>query len=93
MPFIKLEDVQNVYNELAKLELTSAKYYDITNVVACPGRSTCNLSVTSSKGLAQAIMDGFEEEPDSTLKAEAGQINISGCHNGCGQHALGTIGF
>ena len=61
--------------------------------MACPGRSTCNLSVTSSKGLAEQLIKMFEQDKEVSNKAELANINISGCHNGCGQHALGTFGF
>ena len=61
------------------------------DVVACPGADTCNLAVTQSRGLADAIGDRLEEEG----LAEVGgvRINISGCTNSCGQHHASDIGF
>ena len=49
------------------------------DVVACPGADTCNLAVTQSRGLADAIGDALEEAG----LAEVGgvRINISGCTN------------
>ncbi|MEI7591712.1 MAG: nitrite/sulfite reductase [Actinomycetes bacterium] len=61
------------------------------DVVACPGADTCNLAVTQSRGLADAIGVALE----SAGLAEVGGIrtNISGCTNSCGQHHAVDIGF
>ncbi len=61
------------------------------DVVACPGADTCNLAVTQSRGLADAIGDALE----AAGLAEVGGIraNISGCTNSCGQHHIADIGF
>ena len=61
------------------------------DVVACPGADTCNIAVTQSRGLADAIGSRLEEEG----LAEVGgvRINISGCTNSCGQHHASDIGF
>jgi sulfite reductase beta subunit-like hemoprotein len=60
-------------------------------VVACPGADTCNLAVTQSRGLADAIGSALEAEG----LAEVGGVrtNISGCTNSCGQHHAADIGF
>ena len=61
------------------------------DVVACPGADTCNLAVTQSRGLADAIGEALDREG----LAEVGGIrtNISGCTNSCGQHHIADIGF
>lgn len=61
------------------------------DVVACPGADTCNLAVTQSRGLAEAIGARLAEEG----LAEIGGVrtNISGCPNSCGQHHIADIGF
>jgi len=61
------------------------------DVVACPGADTCNLAVTQSRGLADAIGSALEEAG----LAEVGGVrtNISGCTNSCGQHHATDIGF
>jgi sulfite reductase beta subunit-like hemoprotein len=61
------------------------------DVVPCPGADTCNLAVTQSRGLADAIGTRLEEEG---LADVAGvRTNISGCTNSCGQHHTADIGF
>jgi sulfite reductase beta subunit-like hemoprotein len=63
----------------------------VRDVVACPGADTCNLAVTQSRGLADAIGTALDAEG----LAEVGgvRINISGCTNSCGQHHASDIGF
>ena len=93
IPYIALDKIAAAYEALKAADYIDPEFYHISNVVACPGRSTCNLSVTSSKGLADSFIDAFAANPELGKDAESGQINISGCHNGCGQHALASIGF
>ena len=61
------------------------------DVVACPGADTCNLAVTQTRGLADAIGAALEEAG----LADVGGVrtNISGCTNSCGQHHISDIGF
>jgi sulfite reductase beta subunit-like hemoprotein len=61
------------------------------DVVACPGADTCNLAVTQSRGLADAIGSALEQAG----LADVGGVrtNISGCTNSCGQHHISDIGF
>ncbi len=61
------------------------------DVVACPGADTCNLAVTQSRGLADAIGARLEEEGLADLGGV--RTNISGCTNACGQHHTADIGF
>ena len=61
------------------------------DVVACPGADTCNLAVTQSRGLADAIGAALD---DAGLSDIGGiRTNISGCTNSCGQHHISDIGF
>ncbi|MCM8538263.1 MAG: sulfurtransferase TusA family protein [Lentisphaeraceae bacterium] len=93
LPNIALNKIPEAYAKLKELGYDSWEFKNISNVVACPGRSTCNLSVTSSKGLADALITAFDADASLKEGVSDAQINISGCHNGCGQHALGSIGF
>jgi sulfite reductase beta subunit-like hemoprotein len=61
------------------------------DVVACPGADTCNLAVTQSRGLADAI--GVALETAGLADVGGVRINISGCTNSCGQHHIADIGF
>lgn len=61
------------------------------DVVSCPGADTCNLAVTQSRGLADAI--GAALEGAGLADIGGVRINISGCTNSCGQHHISDIGF
>ncbi|MFM9131712.1 MAG: hypothetical protein ACKORY_03115, partial [Actinomycetota bacterium] len=61
------------------------------DVVACPGADTCNIAVTQSRGLADAI--GAKLEDEGLAEVGGVRINISGCTNSCGQHHASDIGF
>ncbi|MBM4387517.1 MAG: nitrite/sulfite reductase, partial [Deltaproteobacteria bacterium] len=58
------------------------------HAIACPGRDTCNLGITSSRALARELNRTLKGRVDHTVK-----INISGCQNSCAQHHMGAIGF
>ena len=61
------------------------------DVVACPGADTCNLAVTQSRGLADAIGAALDEAGLAEVRGI--RTNISGCTNSCGQHHISDIGF
>jgi sulfite reductase (ferredoxin) len=61
------------------------------DVVSCPGAETCNLAITSSRGLADAVTDALTEA--GLHEVEGLRINISGCPNACGQHTSADLGF
>jgi sulfite reductase beta subunit-like hemoprotein len=61
------------------------------DVVACPGADTCNLAVTQSRGLADAIGEALESAGLSEVPGV--RTNVSGCTNSCGQHHIADIGF
>jgi sulfite reductase beta subunit-like hemoprotein len=63
----------------------------VRDVVSCPGADTCNLAVTQSRGLADAIGSALEEA--GLADTPGVRINISGCTNACGQHHISDIGF
>ncbi len=85
------EQVPVVFDRLTALDMASPSAELVSDVVACPGADTCNLAVTQSRGLADAI----EKELHAEGLAEVGglRINISGCPNSCGQHHVADIGF
>jgi len=83
-------NLSSLFEGLSALGLADSRVDRLSNVLACPGRSTCNLSMTSSKGLAVAIREELEKRPELDLR---GTIKISGCPNSCGQHHIATIGF
>ncbi|CAN5512192.1 nitrite/sulfite reductase [soil metagenome] len=61
------------------------------DIVSCPGAETCNLAVTASRGLADAVTDALVAS--GLHEIEDLRINISGCPNACGQHTTADLGF
>lgn len=84
------KNLAKVWKALRELGLSDHRFFEVSNPVACPGRTTCALSLTSSKGLASAITRALDKHPE--LDAP-GRIRISGCTNSCGHHHIAELGF
>jgi len=65
----------------------------LSDVVSCPGAESCRLAVTQSRGLGRVLTEYFSARPDLVDAVPSGNIRISGCPNGCGQHHIGSLGF
>jgi sulfite reductase beta subunit-like hemoprotein len=83
--------LQRVYGALAKLSLSKDRADEISDVVTCPGAYSCNLALTKSMGLGDALSATVAKYDDPIIRDL--QIRISGCPNACGQHWIGDIGF
>src|SRR5215831_2053984 len=85
------EQLPRLFDRLTTIGMAEPGAELARDVVACPGADTCNLAVTQSRGLADAIGTALEEAG----LAEVGGVrtNISGCTNSCGQHHAVDIGF
>lgn len=83
----------SVYQELEKIKLAFGGAEHFVDITRCPGADTCNLAITKSRGLAQAL-DGLFNNGLKELADMAGvTIKISGCPNSCGQHHIADLGF
>ena len=73
------EQLPTLYDRLDAIGMAEPGAELARDVVACPGADTCNLAVTQSRGLADAIGAALEEAG----LAEVGGVrtNISGCTN------------
>lgn len=85
------DQLGELYRRLAALDMAEAGAELSRDVVACPGADTCNLAVTQSRGLADAI--GAALAAAGLDEVEGVRTNISGCTNSCGQHHVADIGF
>lgn len=95
LPWVRVEDLPELYSELRKIELGDAGAETVADVTACPGADTCRLGIASAKGLGSAISESFFTGALAPYR-EANRdmrIKISGCPNGCAQHAVANIGF
>lgn len=82
-----------LYRVLRRADLARPGAERLIDVTACPGADTCQLGITSSKGLALAITRMVEQKHPDVAHEVGGRIKISGCPNSCGQHHIATIGF
>jgi sulfite reductase (ferredoxin) len=95
LPWVRVEDLPELYQALRQISLGDAGAETIADVTACPGADTCRLGIASAKGLGSAISDSFFNGSLASYR-EANRdlrIKISGCPNGCAQHAVANIGF
>lgn len=85
--------LQYIYEELAEAGLALADAHRLLDVTRCPGADTCQLALTHSRGLAEAITEVISTRFSSVPECLDISIKISGCMNSCGQHHIADIGF
>lgn len=88
-------ELSRLHAELEDINLGRAGARTLSDVIACPGASTCNLAVTNSRELSAALTERLEREDAAALVTAAQDldIKISGCPNSCGQHHVAGFGF
>jgi sulfite reductase (ferredoxin) len=88
---LREEQLATLFQRLDALGMAEPGAELARDVVACPGADTCNLAVTQSRGLADAIGVALDEAGLADVSGV--RTNISGCTNSCGQHHISDIGF
>jgi sulfite reductase beta subunit-like hemoprotein len=93
--WIDQKNLNNIFWELNKSNLSVLGANTICDVLGCPGADTCNLGVTRSHRLAMKLSEHLlEHEKDIFSKEfEDANINISGCPNACAHNHIATIGL
>jgi sulfite reductase beta subunit-like hemoprotein len=89
--YVPVGALQRVYGALQRLGLAKDRANEISDVVTCPGAYSCNLALTKSMGLGDALAATVRKYDDPAIRNL--QIRISGCPNSCGQHWIGDLGF
>lgn len=64
----------------------------LVDVTSCPGADTCQIGITSSRGMARALGEHLEAAGARHADLPV-RIKISGCPNSCGQHHIADIGL
>ncbi|MDC7676978.1 nitrite/sulfite reductase [Asticcacaulis machinosus] len=92
LPHVAKADLYDLYQQLDRVNLSTANAKKITDIIACPGLDYCSLANARSIPLSQEISKKFS---DANLTDEIGEleIKISGCINACGHHHVGHIGI
>lgn len=92
--FVPEEALGGLYEALLQAGLAHPHAHTILDITRCPGADTCNLAITHSRGLAQALESRLLSLP---LVQDPGvrpiSLKVSGCPNSCGQHHIADIGF
>lgn len=91
--WIPVDALSAVHTALAEAGLALPGAERLIDVTSCPGADTCQLGITSSRGLALALSDMIERELPDLADAPGLRIKISGCPNSCGQHHIAAIGL
>ena len=94
LPWVREEELGDLHEALAALGLAEAGAETISDVTTCPGADTCRLGIASAKGLGAELSESLSGELAAFGElARNLKIKISGCPNGCAQHAIADIGF
>jgi sulfite reductase (NADPH) hemoprotein beta-component len=91
--WVKTDRLHDFYSAITAARLNYSGHGTIADVVSCPGAESCRIAVTQSRGLGKLLGDHLREHPEVASAAGPGDIKISGCPNGCGQHHIASIGF
>jgi sulfite reductase (ferredoxin) len=92
--WLREEQLPALHRDLFELGLGAPGARTLTDVVSCPGATSCSLAITASIELARyGLAEPLRELVQRFPEAEGVSIKISGCPNGCGQHHLAAIGF
>jgi len=91
--WVRTESLEPFYQRLAAAGLNAPDALTLSDVISCPGAESCRLAVTQSRGLGRVLTEFFSARPDLVDLVPSGNIRISGCPNGCGQHHIGSLGF
>jgi len=91
--WVRSADVESLYQRLAAAKLGQPDANTLADVVSCPGAESCRLAVTQSRGLGRLLTEHLGARPELVDAVPSGDIKISGCPNGCGQHHIAAIGF
>jgi adenylyl-sulfate kinase len=98
--FVPLGDLRALHAELARAGLARDGVGGLRDITSCPGADSCNLAVTTSRGLGRAIEVALDEalaaggpRADAIAGASDALIKISGCPHSCGRHHIADLGF
>jgi sulfite reductase (ferredoxin) len=90
---IRQADLSALHQALDRIGLGGAGAEKVVDVIACPGSDSCQLALTSSMGLGDALVEEFSKNLPEYNDLNGLRIRISGCPNSCGHHHIAGIGF
>jgi len=91
LAFVPLARLPRVYAALREIGLADSGADQIDDIITCPGAYSCNLALTKTMNLGDALQQTVRQYDDPQIRRLA--IKASGCPNACGHHWIGDIGF
>src|ERR1700730_8065999 len=92
--WVSQSDLSELYSALKAVGLGDPGAGTIVDIVTCPGTDTCQLGISSSRGLAGELRKRMVgKSSEFAASVENLHIKISGCFNSCGQHHVADLGF
>jgi sulfite reductase (NADPH) hemoprotein beta-component len=91
--WVPVKSVSAFYERLRAADLAAGDAGTIADVTSCPGAESCRLAVTQSRGLGRMLTEHLSAHPEIVDAVPSGDVKVSGCPNGCGQHHISAIGF
>jgi sulfite reductase beta subunit-like hemoprotein len=85
--------VKFVYEALENVGLAHGGARTLADITRCPGADTCQIAITHSRGLAEALVPITESSLGESPELQRLSVKISGCMNSCGQHHIADLGF
>lgn len=89
--WVRVEALREVHAALRAAGLAAPGAERLVDVTSCPGADTCQLGITSSRGMARHLTAALAAGPFGEL--DGMRVKISGCPNSCGQQQLASIGL
>ncbi len=91
LAYIPLAKLPGLYAALQQLELAGSGANEIDDIITCPGAYSCNLGITKTMNLGEALQEVVRKYDDPAVRRL--QIKASGCPNSCGHHWIADFGF
>ncbi|MCS6902325.1 MAG: nitrite/sulfite reductase, partial [Myxococcales bacterium] len=98
--FVPVGDLKALHAALVAAGLAADGAGTLRDITSCPGADSCNLAVTTSRGLGRAISNALEGAlaaggalAQAVELARDATIKISGCPHSCGRHHIADLGF
>jgi sulfite reductase beta subunit-like hemoprotein len=98
--FVPSGELRALHAALQAAGLAADGANTLRDVTSCPGADSCNLAVTTSRGLGRAIASALDGAiaaggplGDAVHLAKDASIKISGCPHSCGRHHIADLGF